>query len=131
MRMTFSRRVRCKYMLERRYPPPPPPPIPLDGDSATLMAITDFLYNYSKSPRKRRRPHDLRAWRFQYAATTLPLRFCYDHTTTMKIRLRLDYADGDTAATLLRPRRWSYAFVELKYPFYIKSKVQLIYVQFS
>ena len=23
--------------------PPPPPPIPLDGDAATLMAITDLL----------------------------------------------------------------------------------------
>ena len=51
--------------------------------------------------------------RCYYASTTLPLRFCYDPTTTMKIRLRLVYADGDTAATLLRPRRWSYAFVAL------------------
>ena len=46
----------------------------------------------------------------------------------MKIRLRLVYADGDAAATLLRPRRWSYAFVALLYPFYIKCEVQLIYV---
>ena len=32
----------------------------------------------------------------------------------MKIRLRLVYADGDVAATLLRPRRWSYAFIALR-----------------
>ena len=39
---------------------PPPPPIPLDGDPATLiMAMKDFLSNDSKSPRKRRQPHDL------------------------------------------------------------------------
>ena len=48
----------------------------------------------------------------------------------MKIRLRLVYADGDAAATLLRPRRWSYAFVALLYPFYIKSEV-LIYFQLN
>ena len=33
------------------------------------------------------------------ASTTLPLRFCYQPTTTMKIRLRLVYADGDAATT--------------------------------
>ena len=49
----------------------------------------------------------------------------------MKIRLRLVYADSDVAATLLRPRRLSYAFVALLYPFYIKSEVQLIYVQLN
>ena len=46
----------------------------------------------------------------------------------MKMRLGLVYADGDAAATLLRPRRWSYAFDALLYPFYIKSEVHLIYV---
>ena len=46
----------------------------------------------------------------------------------MKMRLRLVYADGFAAATLLRPRRWSYAFDALLYPFYIKSEVHLIYV---
>ena len=35
------------------------PPIPLDDYSARLMAITDFLKKYSKSPQKRRQPHDL------------------------------------------------------------------------
>ena len=74
--------------------------------------------------------------RFQYASTTLLVRFRYDaaaqatvllrcrcasvalvifqdaSATTMKIRLV--YTDGDGAANLLRPRRWSYAFV----PFY-------------
>ena len=46
----------------------------------------------------------------------------------MKMRLRLVYADGDAAATLLQPRRWSYAFDALLYPLYIKSEVHLIYV---
>ena len=45
----------------------------------------------------------------------------------MRMRLRLVYPDGDAAATLLRPRRWSYGFVALLYPFYIKSEVHLIY----
>ena len=109
-------------------PPPPPPPPPPFHWTAKLMAITDFFLNYSKSPRKRRQPHDFGTWRFQCASTTLLLRFCYDPTATLKIRLRLVYADGDAAATLLRPRRWSYAFVALLYPFYIKSEVQLIYI---
>ena len=100
-------------------------PTPLDGDSSTHKAIIDFLLSYSKSPWKRRQPHDLENWRFHNASTTLPLRFCYDHTTTMKIRLGLVHADGDAASTLLRPRRWSYAFVALLYPFYIKCEVQL------
>ena len=66
--------------------------------------------------------------RFQYASTTLRLRFCYDPTTTMKIRLRLVYADGDAVATLPRPRRWSYGFVAILILFYIKSTVELVYV---
>ena len=61
----------------------------------------------------------------------LPLHFCYDPTTTMKIWLRFVYADGDAAATLLRSRRWSYAFIAILYHFYIKSKVQLIYFQLN
>ena len=60
--------------------------------------------------------------RFHYASTTLPLRCCYDPTTTMKIWLRLVYADGDVVATLLLPLRWSYAFVALLYHFYIESE---------
>ena len=46
----------------------------------------------------------------------------------MWLHVRLIYADGDADATLLRPRRWSYAFDALLYPFYIKSEVHLIYV---
>ena len=65
--------------------------------------------------------------RFQNASTTLPLRCCYDPTTTMKIWLRLVYADGDVAATLLRPWRWSYDFVALLYPFYIESEILIRY----
>ena len=63
---------------------------------------------------------------FRYASSTLPLRCCYVPSTTMKIRLCLVYADSDVAATLLRPRRRSYAFFALVYPFYIKSEVQMI-----
>ena len=59
------------------------------------------------------------------ASTTLPLRCCYDPTMTMKIWLRLVYADGDVAATLLRPRRWSYAFVARLYHFYIESEIRI------
>ena len=40
-------------------------------------------------------------------------------------------ADDDAAVTLLRPRRWSHAFVTILNPFYIKSEVQLIYVQLN
>ena len=69
--------------------------------------------------------------RFHYPSTTLPLRCCYDPTTTMKIRLRLVYTDSNAAATLLRPRRWSYAFVALLYLFYIKYEVKTIYVQLN
>ena len=43
----------------------------------------------------------------------------------MKIWLRLVYDDGDVATTLLRPRRWSYAFVALLYPFYIESEIPM------
>ena len=59
--------------------------------------------------------------RFHFASTTLPIRSCYDPTTctTLKIWLRLVYADVDVAATLLRPWQWSYmhAFFALLYPF--------------
>ena len=47
----------------------------------------------------------------------------------MKIRQRLVYAEGDAAATLLRPRRLRYDFAALLCPFYIKYVVQLICVQ--
>ena len=86
-----------------------------------------FSLNYSKSPLKRRQPHDLGTWRFHYASSTLPLRSCYDPTTTMKIWLRLVYADGDVAATSLRPWRWSYAFVALLYSFYIESEIPILF----
>ena len=56
--------------------------------------------------------------RFYYASVTLLLRSHYDN----KIWLRLVYDEGDAAATLLRPRRWSYAFLALLYPLYIKSE---------
>ena len=59
------------------------------------------------------------------ASSTLPLRCCYDPTTTMKIWLRLVYADGDVAATLLRHWRWNNAFVALLYPFYIEFGISI------
>ena len=65
--------------------------------------------------------------RFHYASAILS----YDPTTTMKIRLSLVYADGDAVATLSRPRRWSYAFVVILIHFYIKSTVELVYVQLN
>ena len=43
----------------------------------------------------------------------------------MKTWLRLVYADGNVAATLLRPWRWSYASVALLYPFYIESEIPI------
>ena len=46
---------------------------------------------------------------------------------TMKIWLRLVYADGDVAATLLRPWRWSYAFAGLLYPFYMESEILICF----
>ena len=55
---------------------------------------------------------------------TLLLRSHYDNEDP----LRLVYADGVAAATLLRPRQWSYAFVAILYHFHIQSEVQLIYV---
>ena len=122
--------------LELTLPPPPPPQFHRTAIPLRSWRSQNFSKN-SKSPRKRRQPHDIGGGgggglmlsvRVHYASTTLPLRFCYDPTTTMKIRLRLVYADGDAAATLLRPMRWSYALVGLLYLFYIKSEVQLIYV---
>ena len=62
--------------------------IPLDGVFATLMAITEFLYNYSKSQQKRRQSYDLGTSRFLYASTTLLLRFCYAAAALLTIRLR-------------------------------------------
>ena len=59
------------------------------------------------------------------ASSTLPLRCCYDPTSTMKIWLRLVYANGDVAATLLRPWRRSFAFVALLYPFYMESEIPI------
>ena len=42
---------------------------------ATLMAITDFLLNYSKSPLKRRQPHDLETQDVPVRSTSLLQRF--------------------------------------------------------
>ena len=65
--------------------------------------------------------------RFHYASTTILLRCCHDPTTTMKSQLRLVYADGDVAATLLRPWRWSYAFVALLYALYLEFEIPICF----
>ena len=67
-----------------------------------------------------------------YASVTLLLRSHYDKEDSAT-HTNVVYADSDAAATLLRPtsRRWSCAFVALLYSFYIKSAVQLIYVQMN
>ena len=65
----------------------------------------------------------LRCCRAAHDSVALSLRFCYDPATTMKIRLRLEYANGVAATRLLRHRRRRYAFVALLSHFYIKSEV--------
>ena len=48
----------------------------------------------------------LRCCRAAHDSVALSLRFCYDPATTMKVRLRSVYANGDAATRLLRhPRR--------------------------
>ena len=64
--------------------------------------------------------YDYAALLSRFCGASFPWRFYYDPTKTMKIRLRLVYADGDAVATMLRPRRWSYAFVAILIPFLYK-----------
>ena len=115
-------------------PPPPPPPHPPSFHWTAIPLRSWRSWIFSKINTNRRGSVDCHTiWgvtlpvRFHYASTTLPLRSCYDRTTTMKIWLRLVYADGDVAATLLRPWRWSYAFVALLYPFYIESEIPICF----
>ena len=110
------------------YPPPPTPPPPFHWTAIPLSSWRSR--NFSKIIPNRRGSvdsHTILGFALpvpsHYASTTLPLRSCYDPTTTMKIWLRLVYADDDLAATLLRPWRWSYAFVALLYPFYTESEI--------
>ena len=107
---------------KRMHAPPPP-----SHSTGRRFCYAHGDLGFSLKPRKRRLPHDLETWRLRYAynTCTLPLCSCYDPTTTMKIWLRLVYADGDVVATLLRPWRWSYAFVALLYPFYIESDIPI------
>ena len=44
----------------------------------------------------------------------------------MNIWLCLVFADGDVAATLLRPWQWSYALVALLYPFFITVEFEIV-----
>ena len=64
--------------------------------------------------------YDYAALLSRFCGASFPWRFYYDPTKTMKIRLRLVYADGDAVATLLRTMRWSYAFVVILVPFLYK-----------
>ena len=89
----------------------PPPPIPLDGDSTTLIAVTIFSKKYSKSPRKRRQPHDLETWRSQYASTTLLLRPHHYNEDLTTLSLRWTRCSCDLATTLAMELRFRCAFV--------------------
>ena len=65
----------------------------------------------------------LRCCRTGYDSFVVSLRFCgawyfhrrfsFDPTKTMRTWLHLVYADGDAAASWLRPRQWSYALTAL------------------
>ena len=83
-----------------------------------------LLFGYSSVTlqlRSYRAGHDSAACRCASATPEVfPRRFCYDPSTIMKFRLSLVYADGDTVATLPRPR-WSYAFFVIWILFFIKS----------
>ena len=111
------------------YPPPTPPPHSTGLRARYANGDLGFslkLFQIAAEAKTATRSGDLTLpVRFHYASTTPLLRCCYDPTTTMKIWLRLVYADGDVAATLLRPWRWSYAFVALLYPFYIESEIPI------
>ena len=107
-------------MIEQAHNPPPPP------FHWTAIPLRSWWFRiFSKIIPNRRGSVDSHTnWglAFQYASTTLLLRCCYDPTSTMKI---LVYADGDVAATLLRPWRWSYGFVALLNPFYIHVETEI------
>ena len=104
----------------------PPPPTPFHWTAILLRSWR--TRSFSKIIPNRRGSVDNHTIWGLGASSTLPLRFYYASATTMKMRLRLVYTDGDAAATLSRPRRWSYALDALLNPFYIKSEVHLIYV---
>ena len=105
------------------YPPPPPP---FHWTAIPLRSWRNRIFS-KIIPNRRGSVDNHTIWGLD-TSSTLPLRFCYDPTTTMKMQLRLVYADGDAAATLPRPRRWSYAFDALLYLFHLKSEVHMIYV---
>ena len=72
--------------------------MPLVGDSASLMAILEFLKVIHICPRSVDLVSNFGTFtlsvRFHYASVF----FCYDPTMTMKILLCLVYADGDATA---------------------------------
>ena len=91
-------------------PPPPPPPHHSTGRRSRYahgdLEFSLKLSQIAAEAKTATRFGDLTLpVRFHYASTTLPLRYYYDPTTTMKIWLRFVYADGDVAATMLRPWR--------------------------
>ena len=137
-----SRGISLPYSLS----PPPPPPrfhwtaIPLRPLSLKLFQKVDIQTIWGLDVPVRFHYSCTRLLpRFRYAAAALVTILLWyqcvsaafeivqgDSATTMKIRLRLVFADGD-ATTLLRPRRWSYAFVAFLNPLYTKTENQLIY----
>ena len=115
--------------VKRKYTLTPPPPHSTErrfryahGDLGFSLKLFQFATEAWTATRFGDKTLPIR---FQYTSTMLPLRCCYDPTTTMKIWLRLVYADGDVAATSLRPWRWSYAFVAFLDHFYIESEIPI------
>ena len=112
-----------------------------------------FSLIYTKSPQKRKQPHDLGTWRFQFPSTMLLLRFRCDSAALAMLLLRCRCAsllrsqyDNEDAATLsLRLWRCSCEFattsrgdgatctLSLRFLnlFYIKFEVQLVNIQLN
>ena len=85
--------------------PNPPPPFHWTAIPPRYWRSQIFSKKYSKSPRKRRQPHDLETWCFRYASATIPLRQWrsgYAKSTLMATQLRPCYDLGDGATFSLR-----------------------------
>ena len=106
-------------------PPPPPPPPRFHWTAIPLRSWRSRIF--SKIIPNRRGSVDSHTLpvRFQYASTTLPFRCCYDPTTTMKIWLRLVYADGDVAATLAMELRFRCALISFLYGIWNSDTLRL------
>ena len=85
-----------------------------------ILTIFKTIHNRRRSVNKL---HDLETWRFQYASTMFPLRSCH------MLLLRSHYDNEDPPMHSLRYWPFSYAFVAILCPIYIKFEVKLVYVQ--